>query len=150
MYYGHSFGRQFGSQCDLRGEQASRLRIRRSNGQFLNAGAGLGETSGANASRRLSRPRHRAVEEPAQARREPRTVVRVAESAVSAVGRAKVTNESRSLFLLVRDQVRVATSLRGLREPAQIVARDCQWVIPAGVPVLEVVLQRDERLRRFL
>jgi hypothetical protein len=68
---------------------------------------------------------------------------------VSAVGRAKVTNESRSLFLLLRDQVRVANSLRGLREPAQIVARDRQWVIPASVPVLEVVLQRDERLRRF-
>jgi hypothetical protein len=68
---------------------------------------------------------------------------------VSAVGRAKVTNESRTLFLLLRDQVRVAYSLRSLREPAQIVVRDCQWVIPAGVPVLEVVLQRDERLRRF-
>jgi hypothetical protein len=33
-----------------------------------------------------------------------------------------------------------------LRRSSRVIV---QWVIPACVPVLEVVLQRDERLRRF-
>ena len=57
---------------------------------------------------------------------------------MSAVGRAKVTNESRSLFLLLRDQVRVAYSLRSLRKLGQIPFFPSIGMSgEAGVPVLE-------------
>ena len=56
---------------------------------------------------------------------------------MSAVGRTMLTNVSRRFWVLLRDQVRVAYSLRGLRELAQILARDGQWSIAGpGVAVL--------------